>query len=153
LRATARRAAHWGRRQGYAAHQASQKVEAANALFIGLRFSRVRLVEIERICGLDGRVKLRRVTSLLARTIALSFATAERHVITDPGGRQIDHHHPGFGIALEMARMFQARRANARREPERRRFGCVCGLRGQLPQHDGVAYVFLSASCRYADAA
>ena len=43
---------------------------SGQCLFIALRFSRVRLVEIERVRGLDGRVKLRRVTSLLARTIA-----------------------------------------------------------------------------------
>jgi hypothetical protein len=56
---------------------ASEKVEQANAYLA--RFVRgLRLVEIERIRRLDGRVELRRVTSLLARTIARSFATAER---------------------------------------------------------------------------
>jgi hypothetical protein len=50
-----------------------------------------------------------------------AFAAAKRNMIVDAGGRQIDHHHSGFGIALEVARVFEARGA----VPEVSPFGIV----------------------------
>jgi hypothetical protein len=39
-------------------------------------------------------------------------------VIVDAGGGQVDHHHAGLAVALEVVGVFQARRADARREAE-----------------------------------
>ena len=43
-------------------------------------------------------------------------------MIIDACGRQVDHHHAGFGIALEMGGIFEARGADARRQTE---FGVI----------------------------
>ncbi|NRP23209.1 hypothetical protein LPJGGPFB_06479 [Ensifer adhaerens] len=52
-----------------------------------------------------------------------ALAAAEGHVEIDAGGRQVDHHHAGLGIALEMRRVFQAGGGDARRQAERRVVG------------------------------
>ena len=51
------------------------------------------------------------------------LAAAERHVEVDAGGRQVDHHHAGFRIALEMRRVLEAGRGDAGRQAERRVVG------------------------------
>src|SRR5262245_19616857 len=72
----------------------------------------------QRVGGLDRGVELDGIAPLLARTVARAFAAAERYVVIDPGGRQVHHHHAGLGVALEMARVFEAGRADARRQSE-----------------------------------
>src|SRR5262249_53284778 len=78
-----------------------------------LRFRYVRSVEVERVGGLHRGVELGGVAPLLARPVARAFAAPERHVIVDAGGRQIDHHHAGLGIALEVAGVFETGGADA----------------------------------------
>src|SRR5215831_5191981 len=50
----------------------------------------------------DYREELYRVTTLLTWTVARALPPAERDVIVDSGGRQIDHHHACLRVALEV---------------------------------------------------
>src|SRR3954468_20968490 len=68
--------------------------------------------------GFHGGVELDRVAPLLARAIAGSLATAERHVVVHACGRQIHHHHAGRGIALEVLRILQRSSRDPGRKPE-----------------------------------
>src|SRR5271166_4690578 len=67
----------------------------------------------QRVSRLHGRIELRGVASLLPRTQVRAFAPAKRGVVIDAGRRQVDHDHAGLGVALEMRRALEARRANA----------------------------------------
>src|SRR5690606_32176977 len=77
----------------------------------------------QRIGRLDRGVELGGVAALLARTVARTLAPAKRHMEIDACRRQVDHHHARFRIALEVGRIFQARRADARRQAEIRIIG------------------------------
>src|SRR5712671_313946 len=70
--------------------------------------------------SLHDRIELHGVAPLLARAVARAFAAAERHVVIDPRGRQVDHHHPRGGIALEVLGVLERGRGDARGKPERR---------------------------------
>src|SRR5690242_11179427 len=50
--------------------------------------------------GLDGRIELHRIATLLARPVTGTLATAERHMRIDAGGRQVDHHHARLRMPL-----------------------------------------------------
>src|SRR5579871_1733479 len=82
----------------------------------------------QRVCRLYGGEELRGVTALLARAVARSLPAAEGHVVVDARGRKVDHHHAGLGIALEVRGVFEARRADARGQAERRIVGDGEGL-------------------------
>src|SRR3954469_20384543 len=64
------------------------------------------------------RKELKRVATLFLGTVARALATAEWHVRVDAGGRHVDHHHPRFGIALEMRRVFERGRDDTGRKTE-----------------------------------
>src|SRR5690606_8124935 len=61
------------------------------------------------ISRLDGGVELSRVAPLLARPIAGALAAAERHMVVDPRGRAVDHHHASLRVALELGGVLQRR--------------------------------------------
>src|SRR3546814_21168799 len=63
------------------------------------------------------RVEFARRPALLARTVARRAAPAERRVIINPGGRLVDHQHPGPGPGLARFDMGEGPRAEARGEP------------------------------------
>jgi len=69
--------------------------------------------------GLDRGVEFDRVAALLARAVARAFAPAERHMVVDPGGRQVDHHETRLRVALEIARVLQRSGADAPGQAER----------------------------------
>jgi hypothetical protein len=54
------------------------------------------------IGGLHRRIEFAGIRTLFARAVARAFAAAEGNVIVDAGGRQIDHHHAGLAVALEV---------------------------------------------------
>src|SRR5579875_3769977 len=62
---------------------------------------------VSDINGLDLGVELDRGEALLARAVARFADAAERHMIVDPRGRQVDHHHPGADVAAEMPGMLE----------------------------------------------
>src|SRR5258706_5070545 len=70
--------------------------------------------------SLDHGVELHRVAALLARAVARAFAAAEGHVIVDARGRQVHHHHPRGGIALEVLGMLERGGGDARGQAEGR---------------------------------
>src|SRR5438105_3637769 len=80
----------------------------------------VRACSRRRVRRLDGGKELRRVASLLARSITRPLAASEGHVVVDARRRHIDHHHPRLRVTLEVRRMLQRCRDDARTEPERR---------------------------------
>src|SRR3546814_15043144 len=57
--------------------------------------------------GLHHGVELGGIATLLARAVARPLPASERDVVVDARGRQVDHHHPGLGIALEVAGVLQ----------------------------------------------
>ena len=75
------------------------------------------------VCRLHDRIELACVRPLLARPVARFLPPAERHVIVEPGGRQIHHHEPARRVSLEVARVFERRRHDPGRESERRVVG------------------------------
>src|SRR5882757_4983794 len=56
---------------------------------------------------LDDGEELAGQLALLARAEAGVLAAAERHVVVDAGGRQVDHAHASLDVALEVAGMLQ----------------------------------------------
>ena len=72
----------------------------------------------EGVGRLHRGVELLGVGALLARAVARALPAAERHVVVDARRRQVDHHHAGLAVALEVRRVFQARRADAGRQAE-----------------------------------
>src|SRR3954469_21835415 len=70
------------------------------------------------IGGLHRRIELACIGALLAGAVARALPAAERHVIVDAGGRQIDHHHAGLAVALVVRGVFQAGGADAGGEAE-----------------------------------
>ena len=77
----------------------------------------------QRIRRLDDRVELARVRALLARTVARLLSPAERDVVVEAGGRQVHHHQPARRVPLEVTRVLERRRDDARRETVRRVVG------------------------------
>src|SRR6516164_8132012 len=77
----------------------------------------------QRVRRLHRREELGGVAPLLARAVARAFAAAEGDMVVDPGGGQVDHHHAGLGIALEVGGVFEAGRADARSQAEWRVVG------------------------------
>ena len=65
------------------------------------------------IGGFHRGVELACIGALFARAVARAFASAERHVIVDTCGRQIDHHHARLAVALEMRGILEAGGADA----------------------------------------
>src|SRR5690606_23516109 len=72
------------------------------------------------IGGLYLRIEFHGVAALLPGAIGGFLAAAKRHMIVDPGGGNIDHHHSGLAVALEMAGVLEARGADAGGQAERR---------------------------------
>src|SRR5882757_7724215 len=70
------------------------------------------------IGSLHRRIEFARIGALLAGAVARALPAAERYVIVDAGGRQIDHHHAGLAVALVVRGVFQAGGADAGGETE-----------------------------------
>src|SRR5262249_10871830 len=77
---------------------------------------------------LHAGVELPRIAALLAWSVARALAAAERHVIVDAGGGQVDHHHAGLRVALEVRRVRERSGADAGGKSE----GRVVGERERL---------------------
>src|SRR5215475_12834338 len=69
-----------------------------------------------QIRRLYNRVKLFRVPALLARTVARRLCAAERDVIVEPRGRQVDHDKARLRICLEVSRILARRCADSGRQ-------------------------------------
>ena len=64
------------------------------------------------------RIKFLCVTALLTRAVARALGAAERYVVVHAGGRQVHHHHPRARCFLEIVRVFEGRRHDARGQAE-----------------------------------
>src|SRR3954447_3837609 len=73
--------------------------------------------------GFHNRVELPCVCTLLARTVAGFFPPAKRHVIVQPGCRQVHHDEAALCVSLEMAGVAERRGHDAAGQAER----CVVG--------------------------
>src|SRR5882672_643817 len=64
-------------------------------------------------------IELDRGEPLLARAVARAARAAERHVMVDARGRQIDHHHARAHVPAEVPRYFERRRNDTGGQAER----------------------------------
>ncbi|TWA49151.1 hypothetical protein FB005_101545 [Sinorhizobium medicae] len=91
--------------------------------FAAFRLHPALFCSSQRVGGFDIGVEFSGVFALLARTVGGSLAAAERHVEVDTRRGQVEHHHAGLGIALEVRRVFQAGGGDTRRQTEGRVIG------------------------------